>query len=145
MAQYRPSPGLSFTLLHRYYPISYNALHAEAFSEGSDIRNEQGLFMGTLFTLFARFTVNSYIDFVRYPWLKYGVDKPSKALDYYFLGTYTFTRNSVMDLRYKYKRTEKNMRYPDEQSTSVLPYATHKFRLESAYHSRCGTLQGKTF
>ena len=138
MAQYRPSPGLSFTLLHRYYPISYNALHAEAFSEGSNIRNEQGLFMGTLFTLFARFTVNSYIDFVRYPWLKYGVDKPSKALDYYFLGTYNFTRNSVMDLRYKYKRTEKNMRYPDEQSTSVLPYATHKFRLRFSHSLQRG-------
>ena len=133
MAQYRPSSGISFTLLYRHYPISFNALHAEAFSEGSSIRNERGLFFGTLFTPFARFTVNSYIDFVRFPWLKYGVDKPSKALDYYFLGTYSFTRNSAMDIRYKYKRKEKNMRYPDERSTSVLPYATHKFRLRLSH------------
>jgi hypothetical protein len=138
MVQYRPSPGLSFTLLHRYYPISYNALYAEAFSEGSGIRNERGLFLVTLFSPFTRFTVNSYIDFVRYPWLKFGVDKPSKALDYYFLGTYTFTRTTLLDLRYKYKRKEKNMHYPDEQSTSVLPYATHKFRLRFSHTLQSG-------
>lgn len=133
MAQYRPSSGLSFTLLYRNYPISYNALHAEAFSEGSGIRNERGLFLGALFSPFARFRVNSYIDFIRYPWLKFGVDKPSKALDYYFLGTYSFTRNSIMDIRFKYKRKEKNMHYPDEQSTSVLPYATYKYRLRFSH------------
>ena len=138
MAQYRPTPALSFTLLHRYYPISYNALHAEAFSEGSDIRNEQGLFLGTLFSPFARFTVNSYIDFVRYPWLKFGVDKPSKALDYYILGTYNFTRNSILDLRYKYKQKEKNMAYPDEHSRAVLPYVTHKLRLRYSHTLQSG-------
>jgi len=138
MVQYRPAPGLSFTLLHRYYPISYNALYAEAFSEGSGIRNERGLFLGTLFSPFPRFRVNSYIDFVRYPWLKFGVDKPSKALDYYFLGTYTFTRTTLLDLRYKYKRKEKNMRYPDKQSTSVMPYATHKFRLRFSHTRESG-------
>ena len=138
MVQYRPSPGLSFTLLHRHYPISYNALHAEAFSEGSSIRNERGLFLGTLFSPFARFTVNSYIDFVHYPWLKFGVDTPSKALDYYLLGTYTFTRNTQAELRYKYKQKEKNMRYPDEQSTSVLPYATRKFRVRFSHTMQNG-------
>ena len=138
MVQYRPAQGLSFTLLHRHYPISYNALHAEAFSEGSSVRNERGLFLGTLFSPFTRFTVNSYIDFVRFPWLKFGVDKPSKALDYYFLGTYTFRRNTLLDLRYKYKKKEKNMRYPDEQSTQVLPYATHKFRVRFSHTLQSG-------
>ena len=136
--QYRPSTTLSFSALYRYYPISYNALYAQAFSEGSSVRNEQGLFLSALFTPFRRFTVNTYLDIVRYPWLKYGVDTPSKALDFYFLGTYTFSRQSSLDIRYKYKQKEKNMPWPDENSTSVLPYATHKIRIRHAYASKSG-------
>lgn len=136
--QYRPSSNLSFSLLHRYYPISYNALYAQAFSEGSAVRNERGLFLSMQFTPFSRFTVNSYLDIVRYPWLKYGVDTPSKALDFYLLATYTLSRRSSFDLRYKYKQKEKNMTWPTESSTSVLPYATHKIRIRYAHVFQSG-------
>jgi hypothetical protein len=135
--QFRPSSNLSFALLHRSYPISYNALYAQAFSEGSAVRNEKGLFINMQFIPFSRLTLNSYLDLVRYPWLKYGVDTPSKALDYYLLASYFLSRNSSVDLRYKYKQKEKNMKWPDEHSTSVLPYATHKIRIRytHAFHS----------
>ena len=136
--QYRPSSNLSFSLLHRHYPISYNALYAQAFSEGSAVRNERGLFLGTQFTPFSRLTVNSYLDIVRYPWLKFGVDTPSKALDLYLLATYTLSRQSSFDFRYKYKQKEKNMTWPDAYSTSVLPYATHKIRIRYAHTFRSG-------
>lgn len=136
--QYKPSSDLSFSLLYRYYPISYNALYAQAFSEGSTVRNERGLFLSTQFTPFRRFTVNSYLDIVRYPWLKFGVDTPSKALDFYLLVTYVLSRQSSFDLRYKYKQKEKNMTWPDENSTSVLPYATHKLRIRYAHTFKSG-------
>jgi len=110
--QYRPSSNLSFSVLHRYYPISYNALYAQAFSEGSSVRNEQGLFLSARFTPFTRFTVNTYLDMVRFPWLKFGVDAPSKALDFYFLGTYTFSRASSWDIRYKYKQKRRTWTGP---------------------------------
>jgi hypothetical protein len=136
--RYSPSSGLSFTALHRYYPISYNALHAQAFSEGSRVQNEQGLFLGAAFSPFPRFSVDTYIDFVRFPWLKYGVDAPSKAVETYFLGTYAFSRRSALELRYKYKQKEKNMYYPDEKSRSVLPYATHKLRFRYSHELSSG-------
>lgn len=136
--QYRPSSDLSFSLLHRYYPISYNAFFAQAFSEGSAVRNERGFFFSMQFTRFRRLTVNSYLDIVRYPWLKFGVDTPSKTLDFYLLATYTLSRQSSLDLRYKYKQKEKNMTWPDEYSTSILPYATHKIRIRHAHTFKSG-------
>ncbi|HBG56859.1 helix-hairpin-helix domain-containing protein [Proteiniphilum sp. UBA1028] len=136
--QYRPSADISFSALHRYYPISYNALYAQAFSEGSSVRNERGLFLSVLFTPFRRFSVNTYLDIVRFPWLKFGVDTPSKALDFYFLGTCTLSSQSLVDIRYKYKQKEKNLSWPDEQSTSVLPYATHKLRLRYTHSAKNG-------
>ena len=136
--QYRFSGNLSFSLLHRYYPVSYNALYAQAFSEGSSVQNEHGLYIGTEFSPFSKFSVTAYADFVRFPWLKYGIDTPSNAVDLYFLGTYTLSRQSFLEVRYKYKQKEKNTAWPDEKSRSVLPYATHKFRFRYSHDLRSG-------
>lgn len=136
--QYRLSGNWSFSLLHRYYPISYNALYAQAFSEGGGVQNEQGFYIGTQFSPFQKFSINIYADLIRFPWLKYGVDTPSQAVDLYFLGTYTFSRQSFLEARYKYKQKEKNIAWPDEKSRSVLPYATHKLRLRYSRDLRSG-------
>ncbi|NLX66945.1 MAG: helix-hairpin-helix domain-containing protein [Bacteroidales bacterium] len=136
--QYRFSGNLSFSLLHRHYPISYNALYAHAFSEGGSTQNERGLYIGTEFRPLPKFSVTAYADFIRFPWLKYNIDAPSNAVDLYFLGSYTLSRQSFLEARYTYKQKEKNSAWPDEKSRSVLPYATHKFRLRYAHDLRSG-------
>ena len=138
LMQYRPTTELSFTLLHRYFPVTYNALYAQAFSEGSRVQNEQGFYIGAAFKPFKKLTANTYIDFVKFPWYKYGVDAPSSATDIYMLSTYTITRNSYFEARYKYKMKEKNMAYPDSKSRTVLPYDTHKLRLRYSYETTNG-------
>lgn len=129
MVQYKPSSSVSLTALHRYYPISYNAFYAQAFSEGSRVQNEHGFYFGAVFTPFRKFSVNTYIDFVHFPWLRYGVSEPSEAIDYYFSGTYAFSRLSNIEVRYKFKQREKDTRLPDEKNISVLPHHTQKLRL----------------
>ena len=133
LAQYRPTGNLSFSLLHRYYPISYNALYAQAFSEGSRVQNEHGLYLGAGFKPLPKVSVNTYIDLIRFPWLKSGVDTPSSAVDFYLLGTYTFSRGKFLEARYKYKQKEKNSTHPDLDTRLVLPYATHKLRLRYSH------------
>lgn len=136
--QYRPSTTISFTALHRYYPISYNALHAQAFAEGSRAQNEQGVYIGAAFSPFKKITVATYIDFVRFPWPKYGVDKPSNATDFYLLGSYNLTRHSFFEARYKYKKKEKNVKEVETKNNIVLPYATHKLRLRYSIDNNIG-------
>ncbi|MDD4777322.1 MAG: helix-hairpin-helix domain-containing protein [Fermentimonas sp.] len=136
--QYRPNTEASFTLLHRHYPVTYNALHAQAFSEGSRIQNENGLFMGAAFKPFKRFMVNTYLDFARFPWKKYGVDGPSKATDFYFRGTYTLSPLSYLEARYKFKMKEKNLDHPGQENKSVLPYTTNKIRLRYNHEYESG-------
>lgn len=127
--QYRSTGGSTLTLLHRHYPISYNALYGQAFSEGSALRNESGLYLGGGFTPFRGVTINSYIDLVRHPWMRYGVNGPSTTIDCYMLTSWNINRRTSLDLRYKYKRKEKNISLPQEDAKSLLPYATHKVRL----------------
>lgn len=135
---YTPSTLLSLTVLHRHFPISYNALYAQAFSEGAQVQNEQGLFFGATFSPLRKVSVNTYIDLVRFPWPKSNVGTPSKAIDYYFSGTYAFSRVSNVEIRYKFKQKEKDTRYPDERSTSVLPYRTNKLRLRYNHELKTG-------
>lgn len=137
-AQYRPSQTLSFTLLHRYFPISYNSPYGQAFSEGSRVQNEKGLFFGSVFSPFRKFSVDTYIDFIRIPWLNFGIDTPSKAVEYYFLGNYAISRQNSLDIRYRYKQKEKNRRIPGEPVALVLPYATHKLRLRYVHELKNG-------
>ena len=129
MIQYSPSNLLSLSALYRYFPVSYNAMHAQAFSEGSRVQNENGLYVGATFSPMRKILITSYIDIFRFPWSKDQVDQPSKGVDIYFLGTYTVNRNSNIELRYKFKQKEQNAWYPDESSRTVLPYNTQKIRL----------------
>ncbi|HHU97663.1 MAG: helix-hairpin-helix domain-containing protein [Bacteroidota bacterium] len=133
MVQYRPSVSFNLSLLHRYYPISYNALHAHAFSEGSRVQNERGFYVGVGSQLLPKFNVTAYIDLIRFPWVLYGVDTPSKAVDFYLLGSYSFTRSKFLEARYKLKRKEKNRAVPDVSARSVIPYTTNKLRLRYSH------------
>ncbi|MGI6574221.1 MAG: hypothetical protein ACOX19_12705 [Fermentimonas sp.] len=133
MVQYRPSGILNLSLLHRHYPISYNALHAQAFSEGSRVQNERGLYVGVGSQPLPKFNVTAYIDLIRFPWVLYGVDTPSNAVDFYLLGSYTFSRGKFLEARYKLKRKEKNRAVPGLAARSVIPYTTNKLRLRYSH------------
>lgn len=127
--QYRSTGGSTLTLLYRHYPISYNALHGQAFSEGSTLRNENGLYLGGGFTPTRGVMVNSYLDLAHHPWMRLGVDEPSSTIDYYLLTSWEISRRTSLDLRYKYKRKEKSFSLPDESAKPLLPYTTQKIRL----------------
>ncbi len=147
MIQYSPSNTFSFSAHYRYFPITFHSMYGNAFSETSGVENENGLFWGVKVSPFAKLSLTGYIDFFRFPWLRYQVDAPSKGLDLYLLATYKFDRNAAVEVRYKLKQKERNAKYPDENQITVLPYATQKWRfrfnktLESGWDFRT-TLDG---
>ena len=138
LAHYRPSNNLSLSVLHRYYPITYNALYAQAFSEGSRVQNEQGLYFGTGVRPFPKVSLSAYIDLIRFPWPKHGVDAPSKATDIYLLGTYTFSRGKFFEVRYKHKQKGKNPANPEVTSKKIISYYTNKLRFRYSHELSTG-------
>lgn len=129
MLQYKPSSLASFNVSYRNYPATYQAMYARAFAEGGNVQNERGLYIGTTFYPIAKVTVSMYGDIVQFPSPKYNVLEPSNALDLYAMATYNLSQDSFFEVRYKFKRKEKNTKYPDENITTVLPYQTNKLRL----------------
>lgn len=133
-----PSSSLSVSALHRYLPVSYQALYARAFSESSGVRNEHGVFLGATYKPFYSLSLTAFIDYAYFPWLKYNVSLPSHSTDIYLLSSYAFSRFNSIEARIKYKQKMKNMRFETDRSFRVLPYDTYKFRLRYSHQLPTG-------
>lgn len=118
----------ALSLLYRDYPVDYQAMHAQAFSDGN-VFNERGLFISSTLYPFARMTLLVYADLLRHPWVRYNVDAPSSVKDLQVNAIYAQSRNTSFEMRYSLKEKEKNMKPFEKDVNYVLPYVTHKLRL----------------
>lgn len=69
----------SLTALYRNYPKDYHTFYASGFGEGSNTNNESGIYLGGSFRLNKEWSLNSYVDFFKSPWLKFRIDSPSEG------------------------------------------------------------------
>lgn len=137
--QYSPNYLYTFSLLHRYLPVTYNAMHAKAFAESSRVQNENGIYLGTAINPFRNISITAYVDMFRFPWLRYLVDAPSNGIDAYFMGSYKIGAHSDFEIRYKYKQKEQNTDSP-YGGKEVLPYNTQKVRLRYSNELKNGII-----
>lgn len=69
---------VSFSLLHQYKPLNYHGM-PDLLQSGMSLMNEQGFVVRMQCLLRTYGIFNLSWKELRYPWLKYGVDAPSKA------------------------------------------------------------------
>lgn len=75
------SPKLDLSLLWRYFDPGYQVLYAAAFSENSKPSNENGIYTGWKLLLSPRWSLQAYMDFFRFPWLRFRADAPGIGYD----------------------------------------------------------------
>ncbi len=100
---------VDIALLLRHYERNFHSFYGNAFSEGSRNNNESGAYLGLKYTVYRKVTVGGFIDFYRFPWLKYLVDKPSGGFDYLLQGRYTPNRQTAFYAVYHEEHKEKNL------------------------------------
>lgn len=72
------SPGLHALVMGRYYPRSFSSPYGHAFGERNGAtQNEMGLYLGLRLRLHSDWRVAAYVDQYRFPWLRFGVPRPS--------------------------------------------------------------------
>lgn len=101
-----------FTVLYHDFGKDYHNLYSYPFSESSALLNEQGLYFGFKTLLFPRLSLSGYIDYYKFPWLRYQIDAPSVGSDYIAQLDYNPSRNTSMYFRYRHKNSQEN--YSDE-------------------------------
>lgn len=131
--RFAPLSGYQVVLLQRYYAKDYNTWYGRSISEGSEIRNENGCYLGIEAKPIKYWKLFAYADFFHFPWLRYGVDKPSSGFDGLVQATYSPKSNLTMFWRYRYKVKDKNYRDEETAVETVCPYEQHKFRYQLGY------------
>lgn len=123
---------LSFSLLWRNYAVDYYSPYSNAFAE-SDINNEWGLYQAIHYRLYSFWEVSAYVDFFRFPFLKYAVDKPSGGKDVVILSAFSFGKTLKINLRYTNKQQEKNVPAFEGKVNPILETYRNDWRADFEY------------
>ncbi len=119
---------ISASLLYRDYAIDYQSEYANSFAERSS-QNEKGLYFGLEFTPNHKFKIKGYADNYEFPWLRFGVDAPSKGNDYLLQADYKISRAIKMYVRFKSETKEDEL----PESTAISGKRKENFRFHINY------------
>lgn len=70
-ASYLFSDHFSLTALQRFYPARYYSLFSNTFSEGSEVQDESGAYLGLSWAPTNKWSISAYSDFAHFAWPKY--------------------------------------------------------------------------
>ncbi len=117
-------PRVSLSVLYRNYDKKYQALYTSAFAESSTPADEKGIYLGVLLKPARGFTVNAYMDNISFPWLRYRVDAPSKALDYSV--QINWKPSKKLEMYVRYRQIDKEINDPAVSDMLAIPSKTLK-------------------
>ncbi len=124
---------IDMSLLYRNISQQYQSLYTNAFTENTYPTNEKGIYSGISIRPNDSWHIDAYVDFYKFPWLKYLVDAPSVGADYLAQATYRPNKQLEMYIRYKSEAKSKNFN-PDILPLSfVINKPRKNVRLQVSY------------
>lgn len=117
---------ISFSALARHFEKNYHALWANTFSEGSNVNNESGIYLGTRILPTKRVTLSVYSDMYRSNWINYSTIGPSKGWD--IMAQADFKLSDKISFYLRYKNEEKDQKYKSDAFYVDLPEKAKKIR-----------------
>lgn len=99
---------VELSIMNRYYDKAYHSMYSNAFSESSKINNESAWYVGLAVKPTAKWTLNGYMDVYKSDWLKFGVNAPSRGVDYLLMLKYQPSYNWNMYVRLKHENNLMN-------------------------------------
>lgn len=96
---------LDMSLVCRHISPEFQSLKGNAFTESSSTGNEKGVYYGIRYTVNNKWRLDAYIDFFRFPWLRYQVSAPSIGNEYMMMISYQLSKQA--SCYFRFRRTEK--------------------------------------
>ncbi len=103
-----PDQHVTLSALHRSLPRDYQSVYAAPFAEVSGASNEVGTYLGADIRFIRRVQINVYADVWRHPWLRFGVDAPSRGREFLARAVWTKSRNFSMYALWQSEVKERN-------------------------------------
>ena len=101
-----------FTITYRNYSRNFHNFYAYPFGATQNGSNEEGIYFGFLALLSKDWSLSGYVDYYRFPWLRFRSDFPSFGKDYLLQLNFTPSRRATMYLKYRHKLKQENLNDP---------------------------------
>ena len=112
------SRKLSAVMLYRDYGKRYHSFFAQSVGENAGSNNEQGYYAGLNYFPSKKWRYSFYVDYFRFPWLKYRVDGPSQG--YEILTDFSYSPKKDLKFNTRLKTEHKQQNANDPKSQSIL-------------------------
>lgn len=123
----------SMSVVYRNYGRNYQTFYNNGFAEASRTQNESGLYAGLKLNLTKSFTLNTYVDIFKFPWMRYQVDAPSNGHEFLIQLSYRPSRRLEIYLRFREQRRQKNSRDSDGTITPIEDVIQRNYRINLSY------------
>ena len=118
---FSPTQSLSLIAIQRFYSYRYHALMGRSFAEGTQVSNENGLYLSAIWHLARHWNLLAYTDYAYFTWPRYGVSFASHVSDNLLQIEYR-RRLLTWQTRYRIKLRQKD----NATHTALDDYATHR-------------------
>lgn len=124
-----PNPLTKFHIHYRNYSKSFQNFYANAISENTDAKNENGVYAGIDIEFHSKWILKAYTDFFFFPWLKSGVNSDSQGNEQLFNLEYKHSKNITISMRFKRQKKEYNQLNNDLRFDFLVPELKESWRL----------------
>lgn len=118
----------------RNYPKDYHTFYAEGFGETATTRNESGFYMGTNINLTKYISLIGYVDFFKFPWLRFQIDTPSSGHEVLGQLTYRPSKKLKVYIRAREQQRDRNSRDYENPITPTETVIQRNYRINLAYN-----------
>ncbi|MDA8648178.1 helix-hairpin-helix domain-containing protein [bacterium] len=124
---------ISMALIYRNYDRAFQTFYNNGFSEASRTQNEEGLYAGLKINFTRKFSLNTYADFFRFPWLRFQVDAPSTGHEFLIQPAYKASRSLIIYGRFRQQIRQRNSRDTDGTVTGIEDVLQRNYRIDFNY------------
>jgi len=100
------SEETEFSLGIRNYDKKNQSPFSNGFGEGSGTQNEFGIYTGLSHQITDSWLVRVYFDQYEFPWIRFGVNQPTKGYDWLAYSEYRFDRKTSLTLLGRFEKKE---------------------------------------
>ncbi|MFN5909748.1 MAG: hypothetical protein ACK45H_00295, partial [Bacteroidota bacterium] len=127
-------PRLTFSLVYRDYDTAYQTFYKAGFSEGSNTQNEKGIYSGMRFKLNSAWSLTSYFDLFRFPWMRFQVDAPSEGHELMIQPSFKPNKQLEIYGRFRQQLRQRNSRNTEDFAiTPIEDVLQRNYRINLSY------------
>lgn len=120
----------SLMALYRFYSYRYTSLYANSYSDGGNVQNESGIYIGATWQPSPSWKLMAYTDYAYFPWAKYQISQSSHSWDQLLQVSY-IKKRWTFGGRYRLRIRQKD----NDDKTALVTRTEHRGRVSVEYSS----------